>query len=413
MICLEHISKRFLLKPAGNSGLRAAVLGMLGQGAPRQEHWALRDISIEVPQGQSLALFGVNGSGKSTLLKLISGVMKPSSGRVDVSGRVGGVIELGAGFHGDLTGMENIFLHGTLMGLSRADIMKRLDAILDFAELGRFIHTPVRHYSMGMFLRLGFAIAVHTDPDILLIDEALAVGDGYFQWKCMRKIEEMKRQKKTLLYVTHVPNAAEAVCSHALWIHGGVARAYGAAQEVVRQYNDFLYGRLLENEPHDSPVELAALIPQARVGTGEVLITNAQLLDRHGQPRQAFESREPLTIEISAYAKRELHDVCIAYAIERPDQSVSVAYSGERTESFHLHPGENKLRVIFPELLLHAGNYYLTLSLYGKESIWNLYDCHIKMYTFTVTEPGAFDYSTRVFHQPTKIRWEELEARGA
>lgn len=392
MIELEHVSKRYRLKRTGAGALRQTLRRIAGRAPGSAEHWALRDINLVVPQGTSLALLGVNGSGKSTLLRIISGVTRPTSGAVRVAGRVGGVVDLGAGFHGDLTGYENIFLHGTLLGLSRADIRRRLEAIADFAELGAFLNSPVRHYSWGMFLRLGFAIAVHADPDVLVVDEALAVGDGYFQWKCLRRIDEMRREGRTLLFVSHAPDAAEAVCERAAWIDQGVVRSEGPSGDVVEQYHRFLFGSLLDSEPMNASSDVAALAPQARIGTGEALIRGLRFLDSSGRAGRVLTAGEEAVIELDVEARRELRGVSVGYVIERAGAAVTVAYSDEHGWTCDLPPGQSTVRIRFPTLRLRAGHYYLSVALKGKRPAPDsraprpTYDCHIKLYTFTVVE---------------------------
>jgi lipopolysaccharide transport system ATP-binding protein len=407
MIRLEGISKRFTLKRSKSEAPGKHLLSSMLNIRRRSQHWALKDVSVEIPAGDSVALMGVNGCGKTTLLKIIAGVTEPTSGKVMVSGHAGGLLDLGAGFHPDLTGLENIFLHGTLMGMSRRDIRARLDSIIEFAELGRFIHSSVRHYSSGMFLRLGFAIAVHTEPDILLIDEVIAVGDGYFQWKSMRKIMDMKEEGRTIVFVTHIPDMAEAVCARAIWLHEGVVKAHGPTFDVAEKYNRFMYGKLLEAGPVGYAPELSALMSQVRVGSGDVLINNARLVDGSGKPRRAYANRETMAIEFSADAKHDTPNVGVALGIERGTQGVTVIYSHERGRTFNLPRGHTRMRLVFPELLLHAGNYTLSLSLYDNDKVESLYDCHLKLYSFTVTEPQTKVYSTRLLDMPTTLEWTQ------
>jgi lipopolysaccharide transport system ATP-binding protein len=409
MIHLDHVSKRYTLKQSRSASPMKHLLMTLLNVRRRAEHWALRDVTLDVPKGDSLALIGVNGCGKSTLLRIISGVTKQTSGTVRVNGGVNGLLELGAGFHGDLTGIENVFLHGTLLGLSRAEIRSRLDSILDFAELGRFIHTPVKHYSWGMFLRLGFAIAVHTDPEIMLIDEVIAVGDAYFQWKCMRKIIELKEEGRTIVFVTHIPDLAEAVCTHAAWLHDGAVRAYGHSSDVVEQYNSFVFGRMLESEPLNTSPDVSALVAHVRVGTGEVVINNLRFYDINHVPRRAFPKGEPMTVEFIAAAKTAVKNVAAAFSIQRPSQPIILTYSHDHGRVFDLPKGESRMSIAFPRPPLHAGNYVFSISLYDANDIERLYDCHMKLYSFSVTEEQSFGYSTRLLDMPARVEF----TRGA
>lgn len=408
MIRFENVSKCYRLRREKRGSIKRDLLRMLLNRPRVSEHWALRDITLEVPSGSSLALIGPNGSGKTTLLRLVAGVTRPTSGTLRVEGRVGGLVDLVAGFHDDLTGIENIFLNATLMGLPRAEIRRRLDTILDFAELGRFIHMPVRHYSWGMLLRLGFAVAVHTDPDILLVDEALAVGDGYFQWKCLRRIAELKRHGVTVLFVSHMPDLSESVCEQSVWLEAGRIREIGPTSRIVEQYNREIFNRLYGGEPGKWLPGLSALVPTARVGSGEVIIRAVRFLDAAGEPCHAFPRRAPMTVEIEALARGPQRGVCVGYVIERQGQSVTVVHSSERGAAFDLPDGVSRIRVILPELRLYAGPYYFSVSLYRETGLEDLFDCHVRMYTFTVTDPEPSRYSARFLELPARVDWQTL-----
>jgi lipopolysaccharide transport system ATP-binding protein len=195
--------------------------------------WALKDINLEIPQGSTIGLIGRNGSGKSTLLKTISRILYPNKGQIKVKGRISTLLELGAGFHPDFTGRENVYLNASILGLSHSQIEERFDSIVAFSELENFIDDPVRNYSSGMYMRLGFAVAVHTDPDILLIDEVLAVGDMAFQEKCMQKIREIQAQGKTIIFVTHSPKQVVELCDQAVWLENGEVKMKGEAKWVT------------------------------------------------------------------------------------------------------------------------------------------------------------------------------------
>lgn len=402
MITLDHISKVYRLRHLRGRSLKRAATDFVRRRKP-PEHWALRDVSLEIPKGSSLALLGVNGSGKSTLLRIISGVTPPTSGTLAVKGRVGGVLEIGAGFHGDLTGIENIYLQGTILGLSREQIRQRLDSILDFAELGDFVHTNVRHYSMGMFLRLGFAIAVHSDPDVMLIDEAIAVGDGYFVWKCMRKIRELKDAGKTIVFVTHVLGLAQEVCERAAWLQDGRIRKIGPSAEVVEECNRDILGNMLRQDPGEWKPELSALVPQIRLGSGEVNIRDVTFHDAEGSATHVLQSGAPVELRLHVEARAAADDVCVGYSMELSDVPVAIGHSGTYQRTFSLAPGKHVLRIYFPRLLLHEGNYLLSISLYHARAVDALFDCHLKMYSFRVAEPHVAHFSDRAVVLPAKV----------
>lgn len=239
-VSIERVSKRFILHHERATSWQERFLSMVRQrSSSTEEFWALRDISFAIEHGQSVGLVGPNGTGKSTLLKLIGRIMLPTSGAISVHGRVATLLELGAGFHPDLSGIENIYLNGSLLGLSRADVSKRIDAIAEFSELGTFLDTPVKHYSSGMYVRLGFSIAVNLDPDILLIDEALSVGDENFQKKSAARFDDLREQGKTLIIVTHSMEQVKKWCDRAVWIQGGYLKADDQPEYVIEQYLDF------------------------------------------------------------------------------------------------------------------------------------------------------------------------------
>jgi lipopolysaccharide transport system ATP-binding protein len=241
-ITFNSVSKKYGLKRGwsfANIGNELRRLGRrlaLRDKVPREYFWALKDVSFEIRRGETVGLIGANGAGKSTLLKILSRITSPSSGRFEVKGRLGALIEVGAGFHPELTGRENVYLNGAIMGMRKDEIDSKFDRIIDFAEIGQFLDTPTKHYSSGMEVRLGFAVAAHVDPDVLLVDEVLAVGDAAFQAKCLNKLAELKRQDRTIVLVSH--NLANIVqhCDRVLWIDHGTLRASGDPDDVVEEY---------------------------------------------------------------------------------------------------------------------------------------------------------------------------------
>src|SRR5205823_6792593 len=249
--------------------------------------WALRDVSLQTEPGEALALVGRNGSGKTTLLRLVSGIFKPTAGRVAVGGRVGSLLELGAGFHPDFTGRENVYLNGSIHGLSRARIRESMDEIVAFAELERFIDLPVRTYSSGMFMRLGFSVAAHIQSDVLLLDEVFAVGDEQFQRKCFGKIAEFKNRGGTILFVSHDAQAVERLCDRAVLLRGGEVAFDGDTREAIAAYRQLLAADA-------NPQELEAGLREW--GSGEAHIVEAQLVDDEGDERTQLAAGEPATV---------------------------------------------------------------------------------------------------------------------
>jgi lipopolysaccharide transport system ATP-binding protein len=251
-IIVEKLGKR-LRRQRENRALtlqEALVKGLLWKKGD-ETFWALKDVSFTVGQGKSLGVIGKNGAGKSTLLRLIGGIGRAEEGRVSVRGRIGALLDLGAGFHPDLTGRENLFVNGAISGLTRREINGRFSDIVDFAELADFIDSPLRTYSSGMQLRLAFAIAVHTDPEVLIIDEVLAVGDLAFQQKCMDRIDRFKEAGCTIVVVSHDPGLVERFCDKALWLQEGLVAAYGPAAQVVAGYEESAQREIERNRIHE------------------------------------------------------------------------------------------------------------------------------------------------------------------
>src|SRR5215210_2469896 len=236
IIEFANVSKRFMLHKDRQDTIQGRFAGLLRPRPQGEEFWALRDISFSVGKGESLGLVGHNGAGKSTALKLMTRILEPTSGQVAMNGRVAALLELGSGFHPDLSGRENVFLNGSLLGFSRRDMQARLPEIVDFAEIGDFIDMEVKHYSSGMYTRLAFAVATAVDPDILITDEVLAVGDESFQRKCMDRIYRFRQQDKTIIFVSHALETVRTLCDHAVWLDHGQARLVGSASAVIDAY---------------------------------------------------------------------------------------------------------------------------------------------------------------------------------
>jgi ABC-2 type transport system ATP-binding protein len=254
-------------------------------GLSGEDFWALRDINIEIPRGQTVGLAGANGSGKSTTLKVLAGILRPTSGKVEVNGRIASLLELGAGFNGELTGRENVYLNAALLGLTKRETDKLFDAIVDFAELRHKIDDEVKHYSSGQYVRLGFAVAVHVDPDILLVDEVLAVGDEAFQRKCLAKIEEFRQQGRTILFVTHSLDLIENMCDRVIVLESG---------KIIHDGAPAVGTKLLRQRLGSSPTEGQGAFSQATVRPETIGYSDAP----GGPPKMSFEPGESLTITV-------------------------------------------------------------------------------------------------------------------
>ncbi len=305
----ERVSKTYILRRERRRTLKEVVLR---QYAPADRVDALRDVSFEVTKGEAFGVVGSNGSGKSTLLKLIAGTSCPTSGRLDVDGRVSALLELGAGFHPDFTGRENALLNGSLLGIPKARMESVLPSVEAFADIGRFFDAPVKTYSSGMYARLGFAVAVHLDPDVLLVDEVLAVGDEYFQHKCFAKIAEFRRAGRTIVLVSHDLGAVSRLCERALWLDAGAVAALGPTRETLNAYQRTVGER--EQRERAARGEVGQ-----RWGSKEIEIVRARVLASDGTERAVLDSGEHATIEIAYRNAAGVTDAVFGIYVYRDD----------------------------------------------------------------------------------------------
>jgi ABC-type polysaccharide/polyol phosphate transport system ATPase subunit len=283
-IFAEGVSRRFRVYPQRNVTLKDAILRR--RQLRREEIWALRDVSLAIEPGEAVGIVGRNGSGKTTLLRLIAGIFQPTGGRLDVAGEVGSLLGLGAGFHPDFTGRENVYMNGAIHGLSRSYVHERLEEIVAFAELEEFFDVPVRTYSSGMYMRLGFALATHLDPDILLLDEVFAVGDEAFQRKCFGKILELRERGRTIVFVSHAAPAVERVCERAILLTSGRVAHDGPARDVIKHYQQLIAGEEASAQQH-------------AWGTGEATVVGVRLEGSDGEEQRQFLSGGPLAVRLA------------------------------------------------------------------------------------------------------------------
>ena len=356
-IVVDRASQRFRVSAQPQRTLKDFLVAR-GR-APSSEVWALREVSLQAEPGEALALVGRNGSGKTTLLRLLSGIFRPTSGLVDVGGRVGSLLELGAGFHPDFTGRENVYLNGSIHGLSRARIREVMDEIVAFAELERFIDLPVRTYSSGMYMRLGFSVAAHIQADVLLLDEVFAVGDEDFQRKCFAKIAEFKRRGGTIVFVSHDAQAVERLCDRAVLLRQGVVAFDGPTREAIASYR-----RLLAEER--SPDELAAGLREW--GSGEATIRAARLLDAEGDERRQFAAGEPFVVELGVVAEGAVPPPLVSLEL-RDDDGVVLAGLTQPTADLGWtgDGGGCTLRFEIDRLPLAEGRFHLRAALVGTD----------------------------------------------
>ncbi|HZF11558.1 MAG TPA: ABC transporter ATP-binding protein [Thermoanaerobaculia bacterium] len=359
---------------------------------------ALDGVDFTVAPGEAFGVVGGNGSGKSTLLKLVAGMLKPSAGRIEVAGRVAAMIELGAGFHPEISGRENVFINGAVLGLSRREIQRRYDDIVQFSGLADFMEEPVKNYSSGMYVRLGFAVAVHTDPDVLLVDEVLAVGDEAFAHRCLRRIEEFLATGRTLLFVSHSLDLVEGLCDRVLWLEGGRQRLVGEPRRVIDAYRQEVAE--LEGEAHRAAKERReeraerrqaqeGTTPEAtdatlRWGSGEAEIAELRLLGPDGAERYHLNSGEDAVFELKVRAAQPLADFVFGIALSTP-RGHEVWGTNTDLEGYvpTRFEGEATVRITCPALRLAPGEYKVDVAVHSREGA--PYDYRKQALTFTVT----------------------------
>lgn len=393
-IRVDNLSKRYHIgKPQQRfDSLGDALAGGLRRPLARLRHrgrerataagntiWALKDISFEVKRGEVVGIIGRNGAGKSTLLKILSQITEPTAGRAIIRGRVGSLLEVGTGFHPELTGRENIYLNGAILGMTRAEIARKFDEIVAFAEIERFLDTPVKRYSSGMYVRLAFAVAAHLEPEILLVDEVLAVGDIQFQTKCLGKIGQVATEGRTVLFVSHNMGPIQVLCTRGVWLRHGQVASSGPIASVVAAY----LGEFNQSAPSHPSLDAAP-----RTGTGAVRFTDLRLLNTAGTESAVYSLGDTLIVEMSVRAFEQIRNLELSLLI-KTITGTNVAHVIDRDDEFALAdilPGSvTTVRCSLPELRLYPGRYLL--------SVWagdftHDFDYLVDVTTFTVVQSG-------------------------
>jgi lipopolysaccharide transport system ATP-binding protein len=381
MIRFDRVSKRFHAhRQRPRSFHELFVEGWrLWRRPPAEVFWALRDVSFEVKPGETVGLIGPNGAGKSTVLKLAARVLEPTSGRVEVRGRVAALLELGVGFHPELTGRENVFLNGAFMGISRREMARRLEAIVAFAELEDYIDVPVKHYSSGMYVRLAFAVSVYLDPEILLVDEVLAVGDAAFQRKCVDHLMALQQAGVTILLVSHDLEAVQRLCHRAFWFDHGRIRMEGMPSSVVQAYLD----QIREREDQALRDHNRQEVP-ARRGSGRVRIERVYLTDGDGRERYHFETGETIRIHMRYRARERIERPIFGLAIHRQD-GVHICGPNTAFSGFEIPwvEGEGEIIYTIPTLPLLEGTYLISVAATDERDS-EIFDYHDRAYVFRV-----------------------------
>ena len=378
-VSVRGVSKRFRLYHEKNQYLKSAV--MRGKRAKYDEFWALQDVSFEIESGTSFGIIGSNGSGKSTLLKCLAGILTPDKGNIEVHGRIAALLELGAGFHPEMSGRENIFLNGAILGMTQKELLLKMDSIVEFAGLEDFIDTPVKNYSSGMTVRLGFAIAINVDPEILIIDEVLAVGDSAFQQKCHEKIEEFKHDGRTIILVSHGLGDVAQLCKTVAWIEKGHLKAIGDGYDVVGEYL---------GEAHDATVRQTGEIGE-RWGTHEVEIMGVEFLGLDRKPLSSIRSGAPVTLRINFHAHQQIPEIVAGFRISHL-HGTNIWGTNTKRRNVHVGPvnGDGSIDIEIPEFPLLTGTYDLTIALSDASEV-HAFDHWEKGLRFDVSQGKTFD----------------------
>ena len=363
-IRFDHVSKRYRVyrQPENGSANGSFLRKLLRSSEGISDFWAVNDVSFTVPRGEALGIIGHNGAGKSTILKLLYNITRPTRGEIAIEGRLAALIEVASGFHPELTGRENIYLNGSLLGMRRSEITKKLPSIVEFAGVAPFIDTPVKRYSTGMYLRLGFAIAAHLESDVLLLDEVLAVGDANFQAKCIGRVTELKEAGKTIVFVSHNLSAVESLCDRALLLHRGEIIASGVPRDVIAEYE-----QLRLAQPPSNPANLV-VDAESRAP----IIQAISFLDTAGQKTMTFSTGGPFRVAIDFVADTRLEDVILEVYFYSVFGNLHTHFSTETgAEKLNLEPGHGVVEFSCQEISLGEAAYNIEVGIKSRAASFN------------------------------------------
>jgi lipopolysaccharide transport system ATP-binding protein len=400
VIEFENVHKRFILRHDRPRSFRELAVSLVKRRDGRQEELhVLRGVSFAAKEGEVLGIIGENGAGKTTILNLIARIIEPTSGEITTKGRVSTLLELGTGFHPDLTGRENIYLNGSILGFSKREMDRKFDKIVEFSELGRFIDMPLRHYSAGMYMRLGFSIAVHVEPEILLVDEVLAVGDQLFQRKCMDKINEFKGKGVSIVFVSHSLDTVRALCTRAMLLDQGKTKIEGTVDKVIDRYLD----KVTADEELRLKVQSRTGEQGERWGTGEAEIIDVQFFDAEGRARYVFETGEKMIARIQYRAQCRIDKPVFGVAIHLSD-GLHVNGPNTKLSDYDIEyiEGEGEIYYIVDALSLLGGTYQFTAVIYDYSCL-HPYDHRERAWEFMVRQ-GKVREQYGAFYLPS--RWE-------
>ena len=405
-IQVKHLDKMYKLYNKPSDRLRET----LGLKVPVREHYALRDVNFQVERGETVGIIGTNGSGKSTILKIITGVLNPTAGEVTVNGRISALLELGAGFNTEYTGIENIYLNGTMMGFSREEVDARLQDILDFADIGDFVYQPVKAYSSGMFVRLAFAVAINIDPEILIVDEALSVGDVFFQAKCYRKFEEFKKMGRTILFVSHDLSSISRYCDRVILLNKGVKMEEGSPKQMVDMYKQLLVGQDPAKAEENKETQKENWSEQFQVnpnmleyGSKLAEIVDFAVLDEKGLCTNTIEKGSSFQIKMKVVFHESIQEPIMAYTFKdiKGTEITGTNTLFEKMAVEHSEAGDTCTVTFRQDMFLQGGEYLLSCGCTGYKDgeftvFHRLYDaCNITVVSNKNTV-GFYDMNSKV-----------------
>ena len=413
-IQVKHLDKMYKLYNKPSDRLRET----LGLKVPVREHYALRDVNFQVERGETVGIIGTNGSGKSTILKIITGVLNPTAGEVIVNGRISALLELGAGFNMEYTGIENIYLNGTMMGFSREEVDARLQDILDFADIGDFVYQPVKAYSSGMFVRLAFAVAINIDPEILIVDEALSVGDVFFQAKCYRKFEEFKKMGRTILFVSHDLSSISRYCDRVILLNKGVKMEEGSPKQMVDMYKQLLVGQDPAKAEENKETQKENWSEQFQVnpnmleyGSKLAEIVDFAVLDENGLCTNTIEKGSSFQIKMKVVFHESIQEPIMAYTFKdiKGTEITGTNTLFEKMAVEHSEAGDTCTVTFRQDMFLQGGEYLLSFGCTGYKDgeftvFHRLYDaCNITVVSNKNTV-GFYDMNSKVeIHYGEKV----------
>lgn len=396
-LIFNQVSKKYRIRqqPEPDTSKHPVVRKLQGLRRRSREFWAVRDVSFEVERGEALGIIGHNGAGKSTVLKLLSNITTPTSGEIRINGSLSALIEVGSGFHPELTGRENVYLNGSILGMRRREITKKLDDIVEFAGIRQFLDTPVKRYSSGMYVRLGFSIAAHLDPDILLLDEVLAVGDSAFQSKCLQRIDDLRRAGTTIVFISHDLGAVQRLCDRVLLMNRGEIAASGSPHDVINEYQRYNSGFAPPAPPGDHGVE--------RPKVAE--ITSLRFFDLDGGETTSSSTGSPLTVRIEYFARERVSDCAFEAFFYTADHYLHCQFTTELSDKqIDLEPGRGMIEFSCAELGLQPALYYIDATIkprggpLGCDIDWQCRRAALRV------DPGALVRGS--FYMPHEWRFE-------